>query len=794
MKKTTNWMLTALLAMGLSMGFIACSDDDDDNSNGGVPTNEAEYKEAGLGWDIITQLTAERTAPEGWESMTFEPTIGKASEADPYTRVVATNDVAAAAERFSGLVGLPDLISETTTSFTYNQEGMGKLTYQMGSVGGQYLAQVDVDLKQVPHLKKILYQTPEQMGNNSYFDGTAYYRFGDVVMDKDGYYWICVRPAFGPEGKEDSHWMCLSHNLPDGNIKEYKTSTGIQDYIPTGLGKSTEHMQNTAEMFYAMLHPSDWVNALSLSTKPKMFNDFSYSNIRFHNMYFWKLVCKAWENENLFNLVLGVDKETLDKDKEWHMLYSGYSWWFTTSWNCSLYEVTFKNGKGKKSNMHEATYTSPTKDMHDITLDAKSGSKVGTVSGPFFDNDNKLRWYARYKKGSELGGGAYNVKTQINGCTDVYVYNRHYYQNTQNNFYNMNLDPEITKEDDDIVKEDELMYGYILPGTILCDEEGSNWLCYYAWSNLEDGGSDVKKMSKFISFDNIQTATETIDGTYVSNPEGIFAINSDLIPEREVPLMAFFFYSLTLSNKGEYYDEFRKDIKNIMGINYEDLYAVRDTTHMYTWGPSKGKNYATNYAYIPEHGRQQGTQPYMRYINDGSHVGNNRVGDPDNYWYSWLYKRYHVREGQMLDLVDLFEMYNFLTDAVMPDRWSNGVRNGTDYRDDAFLLSDRYEGTFDVRKFFYDMKSSKWPSVIHNNGYTRPEYVSAYWEPVLFVRFREFKDVDNKFTGKYGDHRYIMMNNPDRKNQIATLVQCNVGVDILKTHCLIEDNKVSIEP
>ena len=177
MKKTTNWMLTALLAMGLSMGFIACSDDDDDNSNGGVPTNEAEYKEAGLGWDIITQLTAERTAPESWQNMTFEPTIGKASETDPYTRIVATNDVAAAAERFGGLVGLPDLISETTTSFTYNQEGMGKLTYQMGSVGGQYLAQVDVDLKQVPHLKKILYQTPEQMGNNGYFAGTAYYRF-----------------------------------------------------------------------------------------------------------------------------------------------------------------------------------------------------------------------------------------------------------------------------------------------------------------------------------------------------------------------------------------------------------------------------------------------------------------------------------------------------------------------------------------------------------------------------------------------------------------------------------------
>ena len=441
MNKATNWMLTALLTIGLSMGFIACSDDDDDN-NGGVPTNEAEYQESQLGWDIITQLTSERTAPEGWQNMTFEPTIGKASEADPYTRIVSTNDVAAAAERFGGLVGLPDLISETTTSFTYNQEGMGKLTYQMGSVGGQYLAQVDVDLKQVPHLKKILYQTPEQMGNNSSFAGTAWYRFGDVVQDQKGYYWICVRPAFGPEGKEDSHWMCFSHKLPEANIKPYKTSTGNQNYLPTGLGKSTEHMQNAAEMLYAILHPDDWQNTLSNKTKPKMFNDFSPQNVQYHNMYFWKKVCLAWEEEDLFNLVLGIPKETLDNDKEWHMLYSGYSWWFTTSWECTLYEATFKNGPEKKANMHDVTYSKPTKDMHNITLDAKDGRKTGTVSGDFFGNDGKLRWYVRYKKGSELGGGMYNVKLKIDNCTDIYAYNIHYH------YPSLNEGPEKTTKDD----------------------------------------------------------------------------------------------------------------------------------------------------------------------------------------------------------------------------------------------------------------------------------------------------------------------------------------------------------
>ena len=788
MTKTTNWMLTALLAMGLSMGFIACSDDDDDNSNGGVPTNEAEYKEAGLGWDIITQLTAERTAPEGWQNMTFEPTIGKASETDPYTRIVSTNDVAAAAERFGGLVGLPDLISETTTSFTYNQEGMGKLTYQMGSVGGQYLAQVDVNLKQVPHLKKILYQTPEQMGNNSSFAGTAWYRFGDVVQDKSGYYWICVRPAFGPEGKEDSHWMCLSQNLPDENIKAYKTSTGVQNYLPTGLGKSTEHMQNAAEMFYAMLHPNDWFQAAMGGTgtsKPKMFNDFNTNNIQYHNTNFWERVCKAWEEQGLFEKVLGISKTTLDDNKEWHMLYSGYSWWFTTSWNCSLYEATFKNGKDKKANMHDATYASPTKDMHNIILDAKSGDKVGTVSGDFFGNDNKLRWYARYKKGSELGGGAYNVKNFISGCKDVYVFNRYYYQDTPNHFFNLNDPPEVTPKDP--------IYGYIMPGTILRDEEGSRWFCYYTWSDLLEQGNVEKKTAKFISFDNIKIGVEQIPHGE-SSILGQFVINDDLIPEREVPLMAWFFYGFAIANKQEYYDNIRKEFKEMMDINVNDFYAARDTTAKFAWGDSKGSNYATNYAYNPTGGRERGTQPYMRYGNDGTHVGSNRVGDKDNYWRHWFFKRYHTKNGKTLDLVDLFNRTCKITLPVMPDQWSNGIRRGTNYRDRAFEESDLYNGTFDVNNFLYDLESAQWPSETEENGYKRPVYVSPYWEPVLFVRFREFKDVEEKFIGEYDGHTYTMVNSPNRNMQLGVLSMTYQNLDIINIHCWMDDVEYKVEP
>ena len=130
----------------------------------------------------------------------------------------------------------------------------------------------------------------------------------------------------------------------------------------------------------------------------------------------------------------------------------------------------------------------------------------------------------------------------------------------------------------------------------------------------------------------------------------------------------------------------------------------------------------------------------------------------------------------------------------MPDMWSEGVRKGTKFRDPAFLITDLYEDAFDVRKFFYDLTSAKWPSVTKENGYTRPVYVSAYWEPVVFVRFREFKDVTNKFTGNYGDHKYIMVNNPDRKMQMSLLVTCIQSLDVFNTHAWMEDKPFSVQP
>ena len=442
--KILTVVLSAFMMMGLGMGVASCSDSDkSDNKPGGEDEPQVVNEQEELGWTLISQLTDEATAPAGWMDKTFEPTIGKAVDGDPYTRVVATNDVETAAARFAELAGNPAGFSEIMTGYSYSLEGVGKLTYKRGSATEPYLAQVDVDLKQVPHLKKILYQTPEQQGNNGSFDGAAYYRFGDVVKDGQGSYWVCVRPSFGPEGKGDSHWISVSTPLSDENTYHYNYK-GTDYYLPTGLGKSLEHMQNLCEMLYAMIYPDKWLDNLSSSPRPKFFHDFDFSkNYKYHNIYFWKRVAEAWEanDQALYAKVFKCSKEKLqaamdDPDKGLNFVYNGYSW--KTGWNGGVYHAQFTNGTGKESNMHKVKDDGAVKkNLKDMPVDFRNGPD------PNFFNDGRLRFILRYKTGKQLGGGKYHEKTAISNVVGEYVYN-------EMHKVNLNDNPEVTTQDGDV--------------------------------------------------------------------------------------------------------------------------------------------------------------------------------------------------------------------------------------------------------------------------------------------------------------------------------------------------------
>ena len=437
-------LMMAAMAASLCWGTISCKSDDDNNGNNGNEPTEAQYEQQQLGWDIITQLSDERTAPADWENKTFEPTIGVAKDDDPYTRIVMTNDVATAATRYGDLVGLE--IDESTTGYQFSLDGIGSLNYQRGSENDQYLAQVSVDIKQMPHLKKILYQTEKQAGLNASLTGTAYYRFGDVVQDEFGSYWICVRPSFSLEGKGDSHWMSTSFPLPEENIYHYKGSNSFDYYLPTGLGKSTEHMQNMVEMLYAMLYPDRWMNALMSSPKLPMFHDFSTKRMKYHNIYFWQRVDKAWQEQKLYENLLDITRAKAAyyiTSKGVDIVYRGYTWPYGSGWNGGVYYAHYQNGDGNlENNLHGVKYLTMKRDLFTLPLDFRTGFDYR-----IFGDNELFRFLVRYKTGKQLSKNkVYNPKTSINGCKDIYVYNKYYYKDAPNGIYDLNKEPEETPQ------------------------------------------------------------------------------------------------------------------------------------------------------------------------------------------------------------------------------------------------------------------------------------------------------------------------------------------------------------
>ena len=309
MKKITYTLLMAALVCGLSLGITSCKDDDKDDSgdDGQEQLSEEQQEQNNAAYAILDNLADLSSANDNFLTQTFEPTIGTADDGDAGTRIVNTNDMETAAMRFADLVGVD--INENTASYTWTDDELGTMTYTKTNDGKSW-ATVDVNIKQVPHLQKIIYRSPEQADNNGKFEGTAYYRFGDVVQKKNAEgtqeYWICVRPAFGPEGKDKSHWVTIDA-LPKENVWTYTGSNGINYALPTGLGNNHEHSQNFAEMLFAICFPEEWENNIVNNLKKiPMFHDFDKDNLKYHRKFFWDRVQKAWTNSNASNNNSGV--------------------------------------------------------------------------------------------------------------------------------------------------------------------------------------------------------------------------------------------------------------------------------------------------------------------------------------------------------------------------------------------------------------------------------------------------------------------------------------------------------
>ena len=223
-----NYMLTVAVVLGLGMSVTSCKSDDDDNGNDSAMTQDevdaTDNDEARTAFRWLCILSNGEDFDQNWQKKTWEPTVGVASTDNEATRIIVVDNLEDAREEFSKLADKD--VSEIGTKLTINGGAAGSMTWEQSAEGAQNLASVTVSVPVIPHLQKIVYCTEEQVGDNgTSMKGTAYYRFGDVIRDSQGYYWVCVRPAFAPRNKKecsakgDSHWINIFNGAESGGGK-----------------------------------------------------------------------------------------------------------------------------------------------------------------------------------------------------------------------------------------------------------------------------------------------------------------------------------------------------------------------------------------------------------------------------------------------------------------------------------------------------------------------------------------------------------------------------------------------
>ena len=448
MKKNFYFLLLAALVFGLSFSVTSCKSDDDSNSNGGdgaITPDEVEAidnEEARTAFRWLCILTDAENFEEKWksESSTWEPTIGVVSTKSDNTRIVVVNDLDEAREKFAKLADKE--ASEIGKTLTLNGGSRaGTLEWKQSDEGAANIAVVTVKSKIIPHLDEIVYCTEEQVGDNakaSSMKGTAYYRFGDVIRDSQGYYWVCVRPSFAPRNKKecsakgDSHWINIFNGsesgggkpMPSANVKTKWNNLKKYNYqtikLPTALKYDIDHIGNLLDLIWAMLNPNDYKDCVLKRGWPALGNfPYEYNGIRFVEQ-----VCDLWgEPYNGYTIWQILFNHTYDEMKGLKKIifyYQGYSWPSGQSghvWGRSSTSYGMRGESDKES-------INFVKDGFDVTYYAQCNNEMVYTSR--FSKGGVGRWVVRYAKGEDLlsKGQKYDFYKNIAGTTDIYNYNK----------------------------------------------------------------------------------------------------------------------------------------------------------------------------------------------------------------------------------------------------------------------------------------------------------------------------------------------------------------------------------
>ena len=492
-----HYALCILMLSGLSM---SCSDDDNDKDGRTAEEiaqdpYEKESEAADALYRLACQLSVCDSLPNDWKTATFEPAIGHVLDASqPRVRTITVANAAEAVTRYNSLTG--KTLPLTATSDTYKVDGVGTLTLNVGAAGT--IATIDVDVKQMPQLAQLRMVAAGSIGENGTFRGEPYYRFGDVVLDKEGCYWICVRPAYSPDSKEDTHWM--SFQVTNDNIKTYTKSKCQQQKYPVNLGVQKEKMQYLAQLLAIMAKPEDY-KADADKYQGKYFNGHStgLGGLKVAAMPVDTLVVQAklWEKYDVWQKVMpiGYDADEWQRfrerfTKEVSFVYEKGS---TSGKQLYIPYVTYTGASLFYTN--EPTYSTATVNMEHMAFDIMDRYTIRGLMNSARNYPVPDAFVVRYKTGKQLSSNWFfnpSPTETLPGVTDVFRYNAH---RTEDVFGNNDAST-WNKTDYDGDPHYHI-------GDVYKDENGHRWIVMRMAGGLDDNAP----FTELVSFDGLLTAS-----------------------------------------------------------------------------------------------------------------------------------------------------------------------------------------------------------------------------------------------------------------------------------------------
>ena len=755
--------------------FVSCNPDWlNPDGNADTPSDENVF------WGVVGQLVDNREITPDYKGKTFKANIGSPDGGDESVRIVSVNSLTAAVDRFNGLT--QSSITETTTSYTWQDKRVGSLVWNLTSDNSSW-ATVDVSIPSVPSLHKIIYRSPEQGDTNGSVgdNGSAYYRFGDVIKrnrQEDGSpeYWICVRPAFGPEGKGKSHWVSvsplpMSHIWPYNSTKAdqqgmpFTASNGMEYGLPTLIGDDVEWHQDLAEMLFAIMYPEEWftnafnlysTNILGMIDGLRIFNDFGRDNLKYHNKEFWKNVQQQWKAKNIVQAVFGVTYDEMAaalnpnnaNAQGLHLLYNGYSWNTTTSNKPKLFQLHYTSGEGdKEKNMHKQTKTTVSAQVVTPRNQVESNTNFPLnvfnlyLNRPYlsearFFGDDKPRWIVRYATGEELSNnGNYDPQQPIAGFSknnEVYRYYKDAYPEK-----NLTDAPEITLEGGGYGYSGRAHYRW---GNVYKDEKGDKWFVVNQAGN-DIGGDDISnERSPYTELISFGTAglTPTSNNSRITN-----------LPTLDQALRCYLFlYHITVYSLDRDTDELLNDDpitgRTALSILRNAGVDVRKIVQAIYPQDNDPRNASLACCIAYSDPSSTLGQTLLRCVVNFQ----NPQRDPNMYFWT-LYPSAPDNQTQFVqnfsnikillqDIADQTLVNKYAPDTYAVQPLAPQTKPDTDLNTQRSIRTQADDRARNVRNYYYDM-----------NTFANLQYPGSMWnEPVLVFRYTRVRDLGDKDYSK----------------------------------------------